>query len=269
MILRRISAHLRGQQWTAIAIDFLIVVAGVFVGIQASNLNADRLERRMEAEYADRIVADLDSILATANRQREFEQEKSRQVGSALALTTRPASDAKSLELGNLLTIMLFRLSPNYDSPTFEDLQNSGRMALISDAELRKKLSVYFSRLQYLRGAIGRNNDNHVETYNDFLRSEGIGIGYADPETVGKVTLSPIEQGLASTYIAHFGLRDIRAHSAQLWSSPSQPFWPRLRSALTWRGLGAATNENVLNLIIAEAEAMKREVARMQSASRA
>ena len=63
MILRRIIAHMRDQHWTAIAIDFVIVVVGVFVGIQASNYNAERAERRLEAEYTQRIVADLDLIL--------------------------------------------------------------------------------------------------------------------------------------------------------------------------------------------------------------
>ena len=42
MILRRVIAHFRKQEWTAIALDFLIVVVGVFVGIQVSNWNAAR-----------------------------------------------------------------------------------------------------------------------------------------------------------------------------------------------------------------------------------
>ena len=260
MILRRIIAHLRDQQWTAIALDFVIVVTGVFVGIQASNYNAERAERRLEAEYTDRILADLDQILINARSQREFEREKSRQAMTAIGLTSQPPSDQKSLELGNLLTVMFFRLSPNYESPTFNDLQNSGRLVLIRDVDLRKKLSTYFARLQYLRAAIGRNNDAHVETFNAFLRAEAIGAGYANPAEVGAIKMTPIEKGLTSIYMKRFGARDIRAHSAQLGFAPTQPFWPRLRSALSWRGVGAAANENVLDLIIKDAEAIRGEV---------
>lgn len=267
MILRRIIAHVRDQQWTAIALDFVIVVAGVFVGIQASNYNTERAERRLESEYADRIVADLDQILTTAQYQRDFEREKSRQAMMAVGLTSQPASDRKSLELGNLLTLMFFRLSPNYESPTFNDLQNSGRIALIRDAELRKKLSAYFARLQYLRGAIGRNNDAHVETYNAFLRGEAIGAGYAKPADVSAVKMTPIEEGLSSIYVKRFGERDIQATSAQLGFMPSHPFWPRLRSALSWRGVGAVANENVLNLIIKDAKAIRGEVERERQPS--
>ena len=34
MILRRVIKHVRNQEWTAIAIDFVIVVLGVFLGLQ-------------------------------------------------------------------------------------------------------------------------------------------------------------------------------------------------------------------------------------------
>lgn len=260
MILRRIIAHLRDQQWTAIALDFVIVVVGVFVGIQASNYNAERAERRLEAEYADRIVADLDFVLTTARNQRDFEREKIRQVGKAVVLTSRPPSDENSMALGNLLTVMIIRLSPNYESPTFSDLQNSGRMTLIRNVELRKKLSTYFSRLQYMRAAIGRNNDNYVETYVGFLRAEAIGAGYTDPVDADGLTLNSIERGIAANYTQRLGTRDLRAHSASLRLEPSDPFWPRLRSALSWRAIGAAANENILTRIIDDAEVIKREV---------
>jgi hypothetical protein len=39
MLLRRITAHVKAQNWTAIALDFFIVVVGVFIGIQVSNWN--------------------------------------------------------------------------------------------------------------------------------------------------------------------------------------------------------------------------------------
>jgi len=49
MILRRVIEHFKKQEWTAIAIDFLIVVVGVFVGMQVSNWNAARVERAQES----------------------------------------------------------------------------------------------------------------------------------------------------------------------------------------------------------------------------
>jgi hypothetical protein len=45
MILRRLTENLRAQNWTAITIEFVIVVIGVFVGTQVSNWNQGRLEK--------------------------------------------------------------------------------------------------------------------------------------------------------------------------------------------------------------------------------
>lgn len=42
MLLRRIIEHVKAQNWTAIVIDFIIVVMGVFVGLQVSNWNEAR-----------------------------------------------------------------------------------------------------------------------------------------------------------------------------------------------------------------------------------
>ena len=42
MILRRLAHNLREQNWTAIAIEFVLLVLGVFLGIQVANWNEDR-----------------------------------------------------------------------------------------------------------------------------------------------------------------------------------------------------------------------------------
>ena len=42
MLLRRVIGHVKAQNWTAVALDFVIVVVGVFIGIQVSNWNDGR-----------------------------------------------------------------------------------------------------------------------------------------------------------------------------------------------------------------------------------
>ena len=59
MILRRVIAQFRKQEWTAIAIDFVIVVLGVFLGLQVSNWNAGRADRASERQYLGQLREDL------------------------------------------------------------------------------------------------------------------------------------------------------------------------------------------------------------------
>lgn len=267
-ILGRLSDGLRRQDWAGVAIDFAIVVVGVFVGIQASNLNSARIDRALANEYLERIETDLDSIIMTAQNQSKFEKIKSREVVAASAMTWRQPSDDKSLRLGHLLTAATTRLSPNFESPTFSEIQNSGRLSLIKDAQLRMHLSAYFARLQYLRSAIGRNNERFADSFADYLSREGVGAGFGEPAAVGDVALSDVEERISALTRARLGARDIRAHSSSLRLPPSHPFWERLRANLTWRGVGAAANENLLNMIVADASKMKAEVERRRAGDR-
>ncbi len=65
MILRRVIAHFRKQEWTAIAIDFVIVVAGVFLGFQVTDWAAARANRAAEARYLEEIAEDLRADIET------------------------------------------------------------------------------------------------------------------------------------------------------------------------------------------------------------
>lgn len=46
MILRRLTVNLRAQNWTAILIEFVLVIVGVFLAILAANWNLERVERQ-------------------------------------------------------------------------------------------------------------------------------------------------------------------------------------------------------------------------------
>jgi hypothetical protein len=75
VILRRVIEHVREQNWTAIGIDFLIVVVGVFIGIQVSNWNGTRTENARERLLLGELRAELvESIKQVAIKQNAFDQ---------------------------------------------------------------------------------------------------------------------------------------------------------------------------------------------------
>ena len=59
MILRRLTENLRVQNWTAISIEFVIVVIGVFVGTQVSNWNQARLEKIATNKMLDQLRPEI------------------------------------------------------------------------------------------------------------------------------------------------------------------------------------------------------------------
>jgi hypothetical protein len=82
MILRRLTANLKAQNWTAISIEFLIVVVGVFIGTQVSNWNQARIEKReterlveqMRPEIADKLEFFKSAKIYYATTRRFAEQ---------------------------------------------------------------------------------------------------------------------------------------------------------------------------------------------------
>ena len=68
MFFRRIAQHVREQNWTAIGIDFVIVVVGVFLGIQIGNWNAERLGQQRRGQIIDALETNLRDAVAVQNR---------------------------------------------------------------------------------------------------------------------------------------------------------------------------------------------------------
>lgn len=70
MLLRRVMQHVKDQNWLAVGLDLLIVVTGVFLGIQAQEWKAQRAEGRLEQVYLERILADIDLSIETTEENR-------------------------------------------------------------------------------------------------------------------------------------------------------------------------------------------------------
>jgi hypothetical protein len=68
MILRRLSEHVKHQNWFAVAIDFLIVVLGVFVATQVTNWNAERAAHARREQIVEALVADLQDASGVQTR---------------------------------------------------------------------------------------------------------------------------------------------------------------------------------------------------------
>ena len=59
ILLRRISKHVKDQNWFAVFIDFAIVVIGVFIGLQVANWNdtqSTKAELRASLERLDKEI---------------------------------------------------------------------------------------------------------------------------------------------------------------------------------------------------------------------
>ena len=142
MILRRVVEHVKEQNWTAIAIDFVIVVMGVFVGMQVSNWNAELEDARRGRAYAERLKADLE-------QNRDGQRSLAVYFGAVLdsvertdALLADPKADPQEL------VVQAYRASEiNYRPParaTWDEVVSSGDTGLLP-REVADSAARYFA----------------------------------------------------------------------------------------------------------------------------
>ena len=162
MILRRLTEHVKAQNWFAVVLDFLIVVAGVFVGMQVSNWNAGRADRATAARHLTEIAEDLQSHLAMhddlygaavariAAVDYIYDKAFGRELPRALTLSVETwaapeippiAADKRDNLMG---AINLVRVNVGSRSG-YQSLISSGHLGLIGDEKLARSLQLYYA----------------------------------------------------------------------------------------------------------------------------
>jgi len=141
MLLRRITRDVKNQNWTAVGIDFLIVVVGVFIGIQVANWNDERQDRADEVYYLKRILNDIDDSIASNALVVEYLGEKTRNTYWVVAKLRdgKLEADEKALFNNRFLAIGDWQTGDFIDS-TVQELQSSGRLGIIRSKAFREQL---------------------------------------------------------------------------------------------------------------------------------
>jgi len=150
MILRRVIAHFRKQEWTAIAIDFLIVVLGVFVGLQVNDWNEARKNRKDEHFFLARLHEDLSSAEARSSRllQRRIDKRDALVSATQTLLGKSGRETLSEEECDAIGTSHIFRFAVA-ELPALTELQGAGRLSIIQDDRTRGAL-IGLRQAQYL-----------------------------------------------------------------------------------------------------------------------
>ena len=86
LMLERIKNHLSQQNWTAVALEFVIVVTGVAIGFQITEWNRGRLAEDDYQVARDRLIDETRENIEEFETSSEFFDEKKKAIGAALAV---------------------------------------------------------------------------------------------------------------------------------------------------------------------------------------
>ncbi|MBI1393571.1 MAG: hypothetical protein GC152_12585 [Alphaproteobacteria bacterium] len=150
MILRRIAEHVKAQNWTAVALDFVIVVTGVFIGIQVSNWNAARADDRRLEEQIAAFAVELDGNIEKIETYRAFAVGQIEAINELrAAFAAAPDADPAKIDALIFNTLRVLDLQPQLAA--FEDLSASGGLRRLSGTPLRRTIARWESDLLYVR----------------------------------------------------------------------------------------------------------------------
>jgi hypothetical protein len=149
---RRWGGKAREQNWFAVAIDFLILVAGVFLAIQAANWNDSRKDRIEERRYYAQILDDLRTdqqtlraALHLAAKYDEAAENTLRAIRSGIPPNSTPGRFAIDIHQAGWLNI------PRPARRTYDELISTGNLGLLRNEAAKAAIAEYYANFDNLR----------------------------------------------------------------------------------------------------------------------
>lgn len=149
MILRRFMKHVTDQNWFAVGLDVIVVITGIFLGMQVSEWNDERKDKLIEIEYIERLIDNLNKDLAYS----EFVQSRAQQAIGNIHFLQACLEDDETLKtdhqrFASSVRMISWAAFPGINDGTYAELTSTGRLVLIRNIETRNSLSDFYRRVE-------------------------------------------------------------------------------------------------------------------------
>ena len=147
MLPRRIYEHVKNHNWFAVAIDFFIVVVGVFIGMQVSNWNSERREKQAARTYIERMREDIAASARSVENAVEYYRVVKTHALAALEGFEKPQD-----ELGEHFLVDAFQANQGFYRPversTYDEILSAGAMNSIRNLEVRRRIVTHYKTVE-------------------------------------------------------------------------------------------------------------------------
>ena len=177
MILRRLADAIREQNWFTVIVEILIVVVGIFIGLQVDDWNERRKDRLDERFYLERLHDDVQLAISLSDRVRDRRIGTIDNLASAADVVfERSSRSSLSDEECEAIGVARFFNIVVSDLPAVTELVSAGRLDIIQDTDLRLAIISLKQRAEALQELIPINTIVRVDlpmTFPELIRAEG------------------------------------------------------------------------------------------------
>lgn len=148
MILQKLASAIRRQDWFQVLIEVLIVIVGIFLGLQVQSWNEGRLDRLEEHQYLVRLHDDITNSIISNEVRLEFMQRQDSYSRIMLDELSRcQLAPENETVFANGLFVMGKNLPPTLFRNVMDELNSAGKTTILRNVELRNALAEHTAYL--------------------------------------------------------------------------------------------------------------------------
>jgi len=149
MILGRLAHAIREQNWFTVALEVVIVVIGIFIGLQVDDWNQRRLERESDQRALALFVDELQLMLEEASVDLKFVTASMQDLSSGTEIALNcDASDEERARLTTAIGNTLNWRVPDIRPSGLAEIGNSGTLARLGNPELSRAVGSIHQSIQ-------------------------------------------------------------------------------------------------------------------------
>ena len=215
MILRRLAEATKSQSWFVVFIELLVLVVGIFIGLQVDDWSQSRKDRVEEHLYLEELLEDFEAnrtaLLGSISKLEEI-------IPAMTALLEQSAMGTPDWSIGELNDAFrhIHRM-PTFIpvERAFANLTGSGDLKLIRNRDLKNALAQYISASKLVELVQNTHEMELVQTFQPYV------IEHMDFQAVFYQRVEDFPLPLAveeSRLLEVLGTREFRNNLTQKWT---------------------------------------------------
>ena len=202
MILRRLAEAIAKQNWFTVMLEVLIVVVGIFIGLQADDWNQERRDRIDEQLYLAELLEDFGANQTSLDQMTEQLKEI---LVAMNGLMEQSALEAPTWSVQELnAAIRRIQEMPFFlpVSRAYDNLTGSGELRILQSRTLKNTFALYFAKAEVVELVMRTHEMELVQTFQPYIIEnmdyQAVGLerepGFSHPPAVNEARILEVLQ---------------------------------------------------------------------------